>query len=152
MDSFAAGVGARADTNQCFVFANWSDGASLPFASCLGITNIARFMLDHGLAVDFGMKRPDGGGTKFVVIGDVVSGQTISTWTGAYLTDTGVWTNNSDVHRKTDLSPIDSSKVLAQVVSLPITSWRYLNEDASKRHIGPMAQDFWRAFRLGDDE
>jgi hypothetical protein len=35
---------------------------------------------------------------------------------------------------------------------MPITRWRYLNEDVDKRHIGPMAQDFWAAFGLGDDD
>ena len=35
---------------------------------------------------------------------------------------------------------------------MPITSWRYKTQDASVRHVGPMAQDFHEAFGLGDDD
>ena len=38
--------------------------------------------------------------------------------------------------------------------SLPIKQWRYKAQDAlglSVEHIGPMAQDFWSAFHIGDD-
>jgi len=35
---------------------------------------------------------------------------------------------------------------------LPVSSWRYTNELARVRHIGPMAQDFMQAFRLGNDD
>ena len=35
---------------------------------------------------------------------------------------------------------------------MPITSWSYKAEKPSVRHIGPMAQDFYKAFGLGLDE
>ena len=35
---------------------------------------------------------------------------------------------------------------------MPIESWNYRTQDASIRHIGPMAQDFHAAFGLGEDE
>ena len=34
---------------------------------------------------------------------------------------------------------------------MPITSWSYKAEKPSIRHIGPMAQDFYKAFGLGLD-
>jgi hypothetical protein len=34
---------------------------------------------------------------------------------------------------------------------MPITSWSYRAEKPSVRHIGPMAQDFYKAFGLGLD-
>ena len=34
---------------------------------------------------------------------------------------------------------------------MPITSWSYKAEKPSVRHIGPMAQDFYKAFGLGLD-
>ena len=30
--------------------------------------------------------------------------------------------------------------------------WRYTNEDANVKHLGPVAQDFKSAFGLGDDD
>src|SRR4029079_16328419 len=75
-----------------------------------------------------------------------------ATWTGAYLSDSGVWTNNSDAARKTDFDTVDARDVLARVANMPIKSWRYDVDEASTRHIGPTAQDFRAAFGLGSDE
>ena len=111
-----------------------------------------RLGFHHGLEIDYLQPDASGGGQRNVYIGDVIGGKTITAWNGAYLSDAGVWTNNSDVNRKTVFAGINPREVLARVASLPITSWRYLGEDPSKRHIGPMAQDFWAAFGLGDDD
>jgi FtsZ-binding cell division protein ZapB len=35
---------------------------------------------------------------------------------------------------------------------MPISSWRYKNEEESIRHIGPTAQDFKAAFGLGSSD
>lgn len=75
----------------------------------------------------------------------------ISTSTGAYLHLNGTWTNNSDVRRKHRFEDISGEAVLARLRQLPITSWTYRVERDGARHIGPMAQDFHRAFRLGSD-
>ena len=53
---------------------------------------------------------------------------------------------------KADVASVVGEAVLAQVASLPIQSWRYRTEEATVRHIGPMAQDFVAAFDVGDDE
>lgn len=58
----------------------------------------------------------------------------------------------SDRSLKTDFAPVSAEKILARVVGLPISSWRYTNETASVRHVGPMAQDFRAAFGLGHDD
>src|SRR5262249_25478123 len=34
----------------------------------------------------------------------------------------------------------------------PIETWNYKAQDASIRHMGPMAQDFYAAFGLGEDK
>lgn len=57
----------------------------------------------------------------------------------------------SDRDLKEQFQPVNPAEVLARVVSLPITSWNY-KEDVATRHIGPMAQDFYAAFNLGMDE
>lgn len=59
---------------------------------------------------------------------------------------------SSDRTLKTDIAPVDTRDVLARVLALPIAQWRYTN-DADKRHLGPMAQDFHAAFGLnGEDD
>jgi hypothetical protein len=47
---------------------------------------------------------------------------------------------------------VDGLEVLEKLASLPISSWNYIGDDPSVRHLGPMAQDFAKAFGLGADE
>ena len=58
----------------------------------------------------------------------------------------------SDRNLKTDFAAINPSEVLARLAALPVQSWRYTNELAQVRHIGPMAQDFMQTFRLGEND
>jgi hypothetical protein len=58
----------------------------------------------------------------------------------------------SDRALKTDFAPVDPQVVLARVVTLPVATWRYRDDHTSQRHLGPTAQDFQAAFRLGDGE
>jgi hypothetical protein len=71
---------------------------------------------------------------------------------GARLTAGGVWTNASSRSLKTAFEAIDPLAVLDKVAALPVQGWRYNVEDASTRHIGPVAEDFQRLFGLGDGE
>ena len=48
--------------------------------------------------------------------------------------------------------PLDGFRVLARVVDLPISTWRYQWEPPHVRHLGPMAQDWASAFGLGDGD
>ena len=76
----------------------------------------------------------------------------ISTSTGALLTTGGVWTNASDVNRKHLFENISGEDILMKLRTVPISRWSYRNEADNIRHIGPMAQDFYKAFGLGNDE
>lgn len=60
----------------------------------------------------------------------------------------GSWSSVSDSTRKENFRPIDTEQVLLKVAALPITEWNYKSQTANERHIGPMAQDFYAAFRL----
>ena len=60
--------------------------------------------------------------------------------------------SSSDRNIKTDFSGVDAEIILAKLAALPIESWRYTNEVAGVRHVGPMAQDFRAAFGLGNDD
>jgi hypothetical protein len=57
----------------------------------------------------------------------------------------------SDRNLKTDFATVKPEDILARLAALPISSWRYTNETAGIRHVGPMAQDFKAAFELGSD-
>jgi hypothetical protein len=57
----------------------------------------------------------------------------------------------SDRNAKNDFSPVNSQAVLAEVASLPLTTWSYKTEPGV-RHVGPMAQDFHAAFAVGEDD
>jgi hypothetical protein len=59
--------------------------------------------------------------------------------------------NVSDRNTKENFEPIDPADVLDRVMSMPISTWNYKGQGDSIRHMGPMAQDFWPAFGLGDD-
>lgn len=80
------------------------------------------------------------------------SNAVISTSTGAYLSTSGVWTNTSDVHRKHNFEAISGEDILSRLSKVSIQQWSYLTDNDNIRHIGPTAQDFYAAFKLGNDE
>lgn len=82
----------------------------------------------------------------------VAAGHFLDTVTNAYLTTGGIWTNNSDRNVKRDFKPVDGRAVLTRLSKIPIQTWSYKREDATIRHMGPMAQEFHQAFSLGDDD
>ena len=53
-------------------------------------------------------------------------------------------------NRKEHFAAIDPVSVLKKVVALPVTQWNYKAEPGVLR-IGPMAQDFYAAFGVGQD-
>ena len=58
----------------------------------------------------------------------------------------------SDRAMKTNFQPIDSLSVLKKLNSITINQWSWKDEDPNIVHVGPTAQDFYAAFRLGNDE
>lgn len=67
------------------------------------------------------------------------------------LTISGTLTENSSRDAKTNFESLDPVTVLARLNELPISVWSY-KQDTSARHIGPMAEDFHKAFGLGVDD
>jgi hypothetical protein len=47
--------------------------------------------------------------------------------------------------------PIDAEALLAKIRSLQVSEWSYKSE-FGVRHIGPMAQDFYSLFQIGEDD
>ena len=62
------------------------------------------------------------------------------------------WSYLSDLDGKTNFNSVDTTEVLAQLVAIPIRTWNYKTQDPSIRHIGPVAQDFYSAFNIGNDD
>jgi hypothetical protein len=61
------------------------------------------------------------------------------------------WSSISDRNMKRDIRELDGEDVLARLARMPVSEWGYKAQDASIRHMGPMAQDFHAAFGLGED-
>jgi hypothetical protein len=56
----------------------------------------------------------------------------------------------SDRAVKRDFAAVDGSWILGRIAAMPISTWSYKAQQPSIRHLGPTAQDFARAFGLGE--
>lgn len=125
--SFAAGYNSAAATDGAYV---WSDYAS-------GAAKLASTSPNQFLA------RASGGFSLWTNAANTV---------GAILpSGSGTWASASDRKMKTDVVRIDDAVVLDRVSRLPISKWSYISE-RGVRHLGPMAQDFYAAFGVGEDD
>jgi hypothetical protein len=64
----------------------------------------------------------------------------------------GSWSSLSDRNAKENFAEVDGQALLARLNAIPLLTWNYKAQDASIRHLGPMAQDFQAAFELGSDD
>ena len=72
---------------------------------------------------------------------------------GCYLSaGSGSWTCSSDRNLKDNIVSIDPRSVLDRVARMPISQWSMKADGAGHKHIGPMAQDFYAAFGLGETD
>jgi hypothetical protein len=127
-DSFAAGTSSNAATTGSFV---WSDDAT------------GAKTLKSTVANEF-MARATGG---FYLYSSANPAAGVKLAPGS-----GSWSTLSDRTVKTAIVDIDPGRVLAKVATLPISEWSYSAEGTGVRHLGPMAQDFYAAFGLGEDD
>jgi hypothetical protein len=131
--SFAAGRYAQAVNGGAFV---WADAPVViqPFSSTHDNEFAARAT----------------GGVRFVTGIDASGNPTA----GASLAPGGTaWGVISDRNAKKNFAPVDNEAVLEKLAGVPVEQWNYKwEEDAAVPHIGPMAQDFKRAFYPGRDD
>jgi hypothetical protein len=130
--SFASGRRVRVDASHdgSFLFADQSN-----------------FNFNSAAANEFAVRST--GGARFV-----------SGIDGAGLPNAGVtlaaggnaWAAISDRNVKANFTSVDGRDVLERLASVPIETWNLKSQDASIRHMGPMAQDFYAAFGLGESE
>ena len=64
----------------------------------------------------------------------------------------GAWSSLSDRAVKRNVVAVDTREVLRSLIAMPVSRWSYESQDEKVRHIGPMAQDFAAAFRVGEDD
>lgn len=62
----------------------------------------------------------------------------------------GSWSSISDRNRKENFLTVDGEDLLARLRSVPVSTWNYKTQDRAIRHMGPMAQDLYAAFALGE--
>jgi len=128
--SFAAGT--HANTNGEAGAFVWSD-ATAPNGPDLTATAANQFLA-----------RASGGFTFFTNAG-MTTGVSVAAGGGS-------WASVSDRNLKANIAPIDPQQVLARLIAMPVTTWNYKSQAASVRHLGPMAQDFYAAFNVGEDD
>ncbi|MBK8501373.1 MAG: tail fiber domain-containing protein [Saprospiraceae bacterium] len=69
---------------------------------------------------------------------------------GAHVTAGGAWTNGSSQTFKENFKPVVVKHILNKACDLKLYRWKYKDIDDGW-HIGPMAEDFFEAFKLGND-
>jgi hypothetical protein len=128
--SFAAGRRAKANHTGSFV---WADSNDKDFASTA--------------ANEFSVRST--GGARFVsgIDGAGVPNAGVTLAAGG-----NAWAAISDRSVKANFTAVDGRDVLERLESVPIETWNLKSQDESIRHIGPMAQDFYAAFGLGESE
>jgi hypothetical protein len=130
--SFAAGL--RAQANQAGTFV-WADSQNADMNTSGADQFIARAQGHFFLQSDSTLDDQNG---------------FINTTTGAFLSTGGTWTNASSRTLKTGFVPVSPVQILEKVAALPLSTWQYKAEPGV-RHIGPVAEDFHRAFRVGEN-
>jgi hypothetical protein len=128
--AFAAGHRAKATYRGSFV---WADSNDFDFSA--NIEDKVRFRCTGGFDIITGI---DGAGntTSAVFVPPGGSG----------------WSSVSDRNAKEDFQQADVREVLDAVAALPMSTWKYKTQAGGIRHMGPMAQDFYAAFKIGEDE
>lgn len=135
--SFAAGTNARAVDTCSFV---WSDCCRLAGSI------LAPPFYSNG-SNTFNVRAT--GGVYFITNCDSVLSPVS---TGVILPAGGsAWSSLSDSTLKRNMGPVNGAEILSRLAELPVNRWSYKSQDAGIEHVGPMAQDFFRLFGLGED-
>jgi hypothetical protein len=128
--SFAAGCGASALHDGSFVWSGKSSDCLNP--PLVSSTAVNQFIVRAA------------GGVAFYTSANMSTGCSIAAGGGS-------WSCTSDRHAKTNFADVNGRALLTRLATVPILTWNYKTQDATIRHIGPMAQDFYAAFGVGED-
>lgn len=128
--SFAAGRRAKAHMSGSF---RWADGTNADFDGGEIADTIAN---------TFAVRAS--GGVYIYTSANLLNGAVLYPGGSA-------WYTLSDSTIKRRCGVVNAGEVLRKIEQLPIERWSYKTQDENIQHIGPMAQDFWSAFHVGDD-
>lgn len=62
------------------------------------------------------------------------------------------WTCASSRTVKKDFEAVEKDALLARLQQMPVTTWNFEEGQDGVRHLGPVAEDFYAAFGLGESE
>jgi hypothetical protein len=124
--AFAAGRRAKANNQGSFVWGDSYDG---------DVTSSANDQMTFRAS----------GGVRFFSNTGLTAGV-------ALLPGAGAWSNLSDRTKKENFRTLNTREILDKVDKLPVQQWNYKAQNASVKHVGPMAQDFYALFGLGDND
>lgn len=71
---------------------------------------------------------------------------------GGNMTIAGTLTQGSSREIKTAFAAVDTLEILEAVAELPLSMWSYRHDGGGVRHLGPMAEDFYSSFGLGNTD
>ncbi len=83
------------------------------------------------------------GGYLYISVGGAYS---------AYISSGGGYTAVSSRSKKENFEELDKQAILSKIGKLEMYRWNYKTEDDKVKHIGPIAQDFYEKFHLGDSD
>ena len=66
--------------------------------------------------------------------------------------NSGVFNCTSSRATKQNFTLVDGTDILARLRGVPVSTWNYIAEENQVRHMGPMAEDFFAAFKLGGSD
>src|ERR1035437_849736 len=158
-------IGMGASNSTTILQSKYSGWTNPMFA--LGANGLQSWGAGNAGAIDVGWgcaasrKLYIGNGTQgayawTLIVGNVGIGTTTPTLgpltmaSGAYVSAGGTWTNASDRNLKENFATLTPASILEKIDQLPVTEWNYKTEGPGVNHIGPVAQDFWAAFHLGN--
>lgn len=78
-------------------------------------------------------------------------GTSSSNGNGAHLSAGGTWINGSSRLFKNNFLAVDTKEILKKLMKLKLQTWEYNGADEGI-HMGPIAEDFYQAFGLGQNE
>ena len=124
--SIGVGTNINCNADSSFVFGDGSETFNI------GADNTANFLVNSGFRIWTANPVSSNIGTRLAAGGSS-------------------WIALSDSNMKTNRIAANTQDILNRISELPMEQWNYKHQAGGPQHIGPMAQDFWKAFHLGDD-
>ena len=140
--SIAMGLNAIANANNSIVLGSYANANNkngvILFADASGTADLTADNNNE-------FKVRAAGGTTIYSNSQMTSGVTLSAGGGA-------WLMISDSSAKRNIRNVNTEEILDKVMKLPIKQWNYKSQAQEIEHIGPMAQDFYSIFNIGEND